>query len=113
MAVFRRKIIEEKQLRFVSEREYISEDYIFNFEFYLHSNKIGYLDSTFYHYRINPNSLTRKINLDAIKKAEKYARHIEKMITQDYKMPTHNTIFGMGYYVRALRSNMKFVFCQI
>lgn len=78
MAVFRRKIIEEKQLRFVSEREYISEDYIFNFEFYLHSNKIGYLDSTFYHYRINPNSLTRKINLDAIKKAEKYARHIEK-----------------------------------
>ena len=47
-----------------------------------------------------------EINLDSIKKAVKYSLHIENMITHDYKMHTHYSIFGMGYYVRELRSNM-------
>lgn len=108
MAVYRRDIIESNALRFVSERQYMSEDYLFNFDFYLHSKKVAFLPSTFYHYRINMESLTRSLKLDAVKRAENYAKYVESCIEHN-NFPTCDKVFGMGYYVRALRVNLKYV----
>lgn len=109
MAVYRRQVIVVNDLHFFSERQFISEDYLFNFDFYLHCNKVAFLPSTFYHYRINPQSLTRSFKIDALRKAEDYAKYVEASIVRN-KIPTKYKIFGMGYYVRALRSILKKMF---
>lgn len=108
MAVYRRDIIVAHSLKFLSEREYMSEDYLFNFDFYLRSKRVGYLPHTFYHYRINMQSLTRTLKLDSVKRAEKYAAYVESCI-EKYNFSKCDKIFAMGYYVRALRVNLKYV----
>lgn len=109
MAIYKSSIIKQYGLKFVSEREYVSEDYLFNFEYYMHATKVGFLNSTFYHYRINPNSLTRSIDSRFVEKAEIFARYAERVIA-DYGFHMQNKNYAIGYYVRALRVNMKQVF---
>lgn len=109
MAVYRREVISSNTLRFLSEREYMSEDYLFNFDFYLHSEKVGFLPYTFYHYRVNMQSLTRSLKLDVVKRAEKYAAYVEKCIER-CNYSENDKVFAMGYYVRAIRVNLKYVF---
>ena len=43
MAIYFRDTIEKNKLRFLSEREYMSEDFIFNFQFYLYASRVAYL----------------------------------------------------------------------
>lgn len=109
MAVYRRDVIVANALQFLSEKQYISEDYLFNFDFYLHCKTVAFLPSTFYHYRINPASLTRTLKLDDIRKAEEYAKYVEACIER-YKFQNKYKVFGMGYYVRAMRSILKKMF---
>lgn len=67
-AFYRRSVIENYNLRFLSEREYISEDLIFNMDFLAHASKVLRTNRSFYHYYINTNSLTHKIRLDRIER---------------------------------------------
>lgn len=53
-------IIREHDIEFPSEREFISEDIIWNSEYYRYSKKAMVIDSTAYNYRITPGSLTQK-----------------------------------------------------
>lgn len=57
-------IIREFHLRFPSEREFISEDIIWDSEYYKHSCKVKVITSTAYNYRITPGSLTQKYKTD-------------------------------------------------
>lgn len=59
MALFRRKIYNESNVRYPSERVVASEDLIFllNFAPYLH--KIEIVPDVYYNYLINPNSISR------------------------------------------------------
>ena len=62
------KIIKENNLRFPSEREFISEDIIWNSEYFKYSQKAMLTDSTAYNYRITPSSLTQKYKPDMLGK---------------------------------------------
>lgn len=53
------EIIKENNLLFKSEREFISEDIIWNLDYYKYSKKIIVIDSIAYGYRITPGSLTQ------------------------------------------------------
>lgn len=52
------KIIKENHIEFVSERELISEDMIFNLDYYCHAEVVLLSDYVGYNYRINDSSLT-------------------------------------------------------
>ena len=54
------EIIKEHQLRFVSEREWISEDIIFNLEYYAYAKNVIVSNYQGYNYRVNEGSLSRR-----------------------------------------------------
>ncbi len=106
MAIYDRGIIERNGLRFVSEREYISEDYIFSFSFYLAASRVGYVASTYYHYRINPAGLTRSLRLDTIERAAAYCQHVEQLMGE-HGLPEQCLEAARGFYVSRVRVAMK------
>lgn len=60
--LYRRRLLEENNIRFESEREYLSEDILFHAQFIPLCDKIVCIPQTFYHYCYNGKSLTRKFN---------------------------------------------------
>lgn len=109
MAVYRHDLLSRHALRFENEREYLSEDYLFNFDYYRHASKVVWLPRTYYHYRITQGSLTRKLNLGVMDRVEHYCRHVED-IFRDRGFGEADMHYASGFYVRALRANMRFVF---
>lgn len=57
-AVYRRSIFMKYGIRFVSEREFVSEDIIFNIDFLPHVESVCYLPDCLHYYVVNPNSLS-------------------------------------------------------
>lgn len=62
MALFSNDIIKKNELRFVSERDFISEDLIFDFDYYPKTQRIVISDDVGYYYYDNAGSLTTKYN---------------------------------------------------
>ena len=109
MALFRRSVIEKNNLRFVSEREYISEDFIFCFLSYLYSNRVGWLANTYYHYRVNWSSLTRTVRQDKMHRACEYSKAVEKLILQNgYDRDARS--YAWGYCIGVSRLSTKSIF---
>lgn len=61
-------IIKEYKIEFPSERVFISEDIIWDSEYYKYSNRAVVIDSIAYNYRITPGSLTKKYKPDMLEK---------------------------------------------
>lgn len=57
-SIYRRKVITGHDIRFLSERNVVSEDIPFQVDFLLNSRKIVYLPQSYYHYCLNGSSLT-------------------------------------------------------
>ena len=58
------RTIKENKIVFPSEREYISEDIIFNLDFLFHSKKVKTVSEKFYHYCFNDISLSHSYRKD-------------------------------------------------
>jgi len=68
--IYRRSWIEENNLKFCSERQFISEDIIFHLDALPLATRLHYIkESVYYHIVDNPNSLTHKYNPERFKKA--------------------------------------------
>jgi hypothetical protein len=67
-AIYKRSIIVDNDIRFLSEREVVSEDIPFQVDFLKYSNKIVYIPDNMYYYCNNGTSLS------ATYKSEKYER---------------------------------------
>jgi hypothetical protein len=68
-SILKTKIIKEYNIRFVSEREFGSEDFLFKVDFWKYASKIVFIPDIYYHYCLNTNSLTQSFN------PEKYERY--------------------------------------
>lgn len=79
-AMYRMAIITEKNVRFHSERELISEDLIFNLDYLRYASNVAFNNGEFYHYRVNPTSLTSTIRTDRIEKNYKLYEYIKDNI---------------------------------
>ena len=64
VALYRRKLVNKHQLRFVSERVIISEDLVWNMDVLCHSSRVVILPKTFYYYYNNTSSLSKKVRTD-------------------------------------------------
>ena len=79
-ALYSMKIIEECHARFPSERKLISEDIIFDSEFYPHVQRGVIISSTAYNYRVNEQSLTGKYRPDRFEKVMVLYEELEKRL---------------------------------
>lgn len=64
IVLYKRSFIEEFNLRFESERMFISEDLIWNLDVLGHSSIVVTLPRTYYYYYYNRNSISKKVRLD-------------------------------------------------
>jgi len=76
-AVYRKKILEDYSIRFVSERQLISEDLIFDIDYLCHCNKIIYLKEAHYYYCDNGASLSRKVDTTRYERIKKWLIAVE------------------------------------
>lgn len=67
-AMYRMDIIKKNNVRFHSERELISEDLILNLDFLKHAKSVAFNSGEYYHYRVNPTSLSSTVRTDRIEK---------------------------------------------
>lgn len=90
------RIIREYNVRFKSEREFISEDLLFNMDFIQHCNSVNELPMTFYNYYVNTASLTNTLRKDRFEKimflrsfmienypfyySKEYCQRVERMV---------------------------------
>ena len=58
LGLFRNDVIQRSKVEFVSEREFIAEDMIFDIDFIPYCKKIVHTNEALYFYRFNPESLT-------------------------------------------------------
>lgn len=70
--MYRRSVIEQNGLRFLSERQCLSEDTFFNLDFCKYAQKVLIIPKDFYFYTFNSGSLTKKYNPDRIIKSKAY-----------------------------------------
>ena len=83
MNLYSMQIISDNNIRFVSERELISEDFIFNLDFLENTNCISISENCGYNYRDNANSLTKIYNPNRLNKQIKFTNYI---IERTFKM---------------------------
>lgn len=80
--MFSNDIIKKHRLRFPSEREFISEDIIFDTEYYPLSKKVCISSTVGYNYCDNEDSLTTRYNKERFNKQVILYNELEKRITE-------------------------------
>lgn len=83
-ALFKKEVFEKFKIRFVSEREYISEDIIFDIDFLSKVNKVVAIKDFVYYYCVNPNSLSKSFRADRFEKVKKLYFKIIDMLKKYY-----------------------------
>lgn len=83
MSIYRRNIIEDYAITFPSERELISEDFIFNLQFLFHTTKVIMSDSVLYYYRYNPTSLSHSYLSNRFIKQKTLYLTVTNMLTME------------------------------
>lgn len=68
IAIYSGDIVRTNKIRFHSERQYISEDLLFNIDFLIHSKQILESTNTFYYYYVNTSSLSQIYREDRFEK---------------------------------------------
>lgn len=105
--IYRHDVLRRMKLRFKSERELVSEDFVFNIEFATFARKIAYTKNKFYFYRVNHSSITgfREDRLDksAIMSEYIYNRLSELGVAEA-------EMISMGYFLGAYRLHLRNLF---
>lgn len=93
------KLINENKLQFPSEREYISEDIVFNLDFLKLAKRAKVLPLKFYHYCFNGTSLTHSYREDRWEKQVFLLKYLYTHITdftnqEEFKLRIGRTAFA-------------------
>ena len=103
MVLLSNEIIKQNHLRFVSEREYVSEDLVFDFEYYPLSKSVCISDDTDYYYCDNADSLTTKYRSDRFESQIKLYKLLSEKaqeigIWEECKERLQNTVLAIARY---------------
>lgn len=107
-AIYKRDLIEKNKIRFYSQREVKSEDYIFNIDFGMVCKRIVYTDNKFYRYRHNPKSISRSIRFDRLEQAIRFSQFLAKKL-KGYGF-SNSDVYSMGYTIGAMREQNRNIF---
>lgn len=92
IVLYNNSVISNNNLHFVSEREIISEDLVWNIDFLNHSNCIVTLPYTYYYYFCNTNSLSKQVRKDKFNYFKKMRIELNNKCISSYKMPIETKI---------------------
>lgn len=98
--IYRASMLKVADVKFPRER--MHEDVLFNFKLLQHAQRLGAMNQTLYHYRINTSSLSRRLDLTRLKRSEQFVRLMIKLMNE-LGYPATDEIYAMGYYVGMLR----------
>lgn len=103
------KVIRDNDLWFVSEREWISEDTIFNIHYYNYARSVAVTDYVGYNYRTNPRSLTTTYRPDRFEKClALYFKEIEILKEMDlYEICKYRLIRQFYVFLQLCFDNLK------
>lgn len=92
------RIIQQNHLQFVSERKLISEDIVWDSDYYCYSKSVKVINSPAYYYRANPNSLTKKYDPNRFNRSIIFYEHmVDKMskteISKDARLRLTRNLF--------------------
>ena len=91
------ELIRKNNLKFVSEREYICEDFIFDIQYLSKSKRVAVIDDGFYKYCVNEGSLTHRYfpkRLEKEKKLyEKACEDLRIIFLEDEYLTRYNRLF--------------------
>lgn len=123
--IYKRTWLNDNNLHFPSERQFISEDIIFHLDALPKAKSLGYIDDCAFHHIIdNPNSLTHKYNperfnrycilyLEEMRKISKLP-HNNQMILNAQRMFLGNTRLCLKQIVsKSKTEGKKFAFLEI
>lgn len=104
-SIYRHSIIYTNHIRFISEREYASEDIPFQIDFLSVANKIAFIPDLLYTYCFNNGSLTKQINKEKFYKIKSlyYLLNDKAQIYDAKGLRTKRLFIG---YIRALIRNI-------
>ncbi len=99
ITLYRLEMIRKYGLRFVSEREMISEDLIWHIDILGHAQRIVTIPKTFYYYYNNTDSLTKTVRTDRFSfflslREEVVRRCIELGISEEVKVRAERLFMG-------------------
>lgn len=111
MQLFSNEIIRVNNIKFPSERDYISEDLVFDFIYYQHCKKVTISDGISYFYYDNPGSLTTKYNPNRFILQKKLSTEeimmVKKLGIEKECLPRiYNTFLGIARY--SIKLEVKF-----
>lgn len=80
--IYSMELIKENHIQFPSEREMISEDIIFNLEYYRYSTRVATIESCYYCYRITEGSLTTEYRPERFELSKTLHKELFRKIDQ-------------------------------
>lgn len=96
-AIFSRELIKKHNIRFHSEREYVSEDSLFDIDFMKYTTKVVMLPKAFYYYNYNPSSLTSVYREDRFEKNKAFYEYSIKKLKENYNDDDLIRQFGRNF----------------
>lgn len=97
--MYRRSIIEDNKIQFLSERVCLSEDTFFNLDFCNSAGKVLIIPKDFYNYTYNMNSLTKSYNPNKINQTKSYIRQLEQYAESYSLMDNVNCRIAYSFYI--------------
>lgn len=80
--IYSKKLIDNNSIRFVSEREFISEDIMFDLNYYRYSKCVSIINEKLYYYTVNTSSLSRKYKEDRFDMCSKLYDEEKKILKE-------------------------------
>lgn len=77
-SLYASKVIRQHNIRFCSERDFISEDIIFNMDYYPHAESVALCAKPLYFYRYNDASLSKSYRPDRMERHVALIREMER-----------------------------------
>lgn len=99
--IFLNRILQEQHVRFVSERDYISEDTIFGLSFFSVANSVVMLPEHYYFYEYNPSSLTSSYRKDRFDKNKVLYKYVSEFIMKRYNDSNMVMMYGRAFIAAA------------
>lgn len=96
-SIFKRSILEDNDIKFLSERDVASEDLPFLMDFLQKSNSVTYIKNCFYYYCLNETSLTTTFKPEKYKRFRYLYELLQEKVGCDEKSIQRVDRFFIGY----------------
>lgn len=104
--LYKRETVIKNNVRFLSEREYLSEDTLFNIDFITHIKKAVGTEKVFYYYCRNGASLSKSYNPDRLRKSMIFVQILQKKLAA--QIPGDEYVI----YLKRLAQSLGRVLCS-